>query len=303
MPQRDDLHTALGNLYIAEDRTGEAVASYEEAVRIYDDAANRFSLGQAYLKAGRYDDAEFQFQNVIQKEPKSTSGYFGLGQVYGAEKKYTEAIQEFERAMHQDPEFWDAYAEMGFTYADAGEISKAEEIRDWLEYKDEDLAGLLDSYISKTSKPKMLFAWTDSAFQYFLPPKTVVSDLGEYLNTANASQSLSMIFQFSKSMDREEIENPLNWSIKRASGHGPSMDYNFGLAIPETEVSISPFPTDIYYDEKNLTATVRFTVQQNQYGTGTIDPSHIEFTFKGKDTDGNTMDPKYDQFMGYSGHI
>ena len=81
------------------------------------------------------------------------------------------------------------------------------------------------------------------------------------------------------------------------------MDYNFGLPIPETEVNISPTPTDIYYDENKFTATVRFTVHQNAYATGTLDPSHIEFTFKGKDTDGNAMDPKYDQFMGYSGHI
>ncbi|MEJ2039472.1 MAG: tetratricopeptide repeat protein [Desulfosarcinaceae bacterium] len=303
LPQRDDLHVALGNLYIAEERTGEAIASYEEAVRIYDDAVNRFSLGQAYLKAGRHDDAESQFREVIRKEPASTSGYFGLGQVYAAKGKHTEAIQEFERALQQDPEFWDAYAEMGFTYADAGETAKAEDIKDLLEFKDEGLADLLGSYINKTSKPQMLFAWSDTSFQYYLPANTPVSDLGGYLNAPDSSQSMTMVFQFSKSMDREEIENPLNWSIKRASGHGPGLDYNFGLPIPETEVRISPLPTDIYYDEKNFTATVRFTIRQNAYGTGTIDPSHIEFTYSGKDADGNAMDPKYDQFMGFSGHF
>jgi tetratricopeptide (TPR) repeat protein len=303
MPQRDDLHIALGNLLIAEGRTGEAIESYEAAVRVYDDAVNRFSLGQAYLKAGRYDDAESQFRKVIQKEPKSTNGYFGLGQSYAAQKKYSEAIQEFERALEQDNSFWDAYAEMGFTYADAGDTDKAEEIKDLLEFKDSDLAQLLDAYINKTAKPKLMFAWGDSSFPYFLPAKTPVSDLGDYLTTANASQSVSMVFQFNKAMDREEIENPLNWSIQRASGHGPGYDYNFGLPIADTEVRISPLPTDIYYDEKIKTATVRFTIYQNATVDGTIDPSHIEFTFKGKDADGNSMDPMYDQFMGFSGHF
>lgn len=303
LPQRDDLHIALGNLYIAEGRTGEAITSYEAAVRIYDDAVNRFSLGQAYLRAGRLDDAESQFRKVIQKEPKSTSGYFGLGQVFGARKKYTEAIEQFERALQQDATFHDAYAEMGFTYADAGKMAEAKEMKSILEDKSPDLADLLDDYIGKASKPRILFAWTEGSFAYYLPAKTPVSDLGQYLSTADASQSVSMVFQFSKSMDREEIENPLNWSIKRSSGNGPGTDYNFGLPIPDTEVRVSPLPTDIYYDEKNYTATVRFTIRQNAWGTGTIDPSHIVFSFTGKDADGNRMDPKYDQFMGFSGYF
>ena len=303
MPQRDDLHIALGNLYIAEGRTSEAIGSYEAAVRIYDDAVNRFSLGQAYLKSGRNDDAEHQFRKVIQKAPKGTSGYYGLGQALSAQKKYPEAIQEFERALQQDKNFWDAYAEMGFTYADAGDLTKAEEMKDLLEFKDPDLAGLLEEYIQKATRPQILFAWGNSGFHYFLPARTPVADLGDYLKSANASQSLSMVFQFNKAMDRQEIENPLNWSIKRASGHGPGHDYNFGLPIPDTEVRISPLPTDIYYDEKNYTATVRFTITQNAAANGTLDPSHIEFAFKGKDADGNAMDPMFDQFMGFSGHI
>jgi hypothetical protein len=146
--------------------------------------------------------------------------------------------------------------EMGYVYADMGETEKAEEILDLLEYKDEDMAGLLDGYIHKTAKPKMLTAWVNSTFQFYLGRNTQVSDLGEYLNTANSSQSLTMLFQFSKAMDRDEVENFLNWNISRSSGHGPGTDYNYGLPISDTEVRISPLPTDVYWNEEDWTATV-----------------------------------------------
>ncbi len=302
-PALDEVHTALGNLYLAENRVGEAVTAYEEAVRIYDDTNNRFALGQGYLKAGRYDDAERQFKKVVQWSPDSANGYFGLGQTYSAQKKYTEAIQEFERALQKKKDFWDAYAEMGFTYADAGQVDKAKEIQEDLEYKDTSLAATLGEYIEKATHPKIMFAWATSTFKYLLPRKTQVAALNDYLATANASRSFTMVFQFNKDMDRESVENPMNWTISRSSGNGPGQDYNFGLSIPTTEVRISPVPTDIYWDETKLTATVRFTIAQNETANGTIDPAHIEFAFKGLDADGNRMDPKYDQFMGFTGRF
>lgn len=300
-PEDDTLYAALGNLYFGEERTGEAITAYENAVRIYEDGNNRFSLGQAYLKAGRYEDAATQFSKVIELNQSSANGYFGLGQALAAQKKYPEAIKQFERAVQKDGKFYDAYAEMGYTHADAGNIDKAEEIQNFLAEKDASLAGTLDEYINKMTQPKILFTWADSSFSYYLPPKSPVAGLSEYMANANASQSFSMLFQFNKSMDRESVENPINWTIKRAAGNGPGMDYNFGLEIPDTEARVSPYPTDIYYDEKYYTALVRFTVDQNATGTATIDPSHLEFTFKGIDGDGNAMHPKYDQYMGFSG--
>ena len=50
-----------------------------------------------------------------------------------------------------------------------------------------------------------------------------------------------------------------------------------------------------------MRATVRFTIQQNESGDGTIDPSHIEFQFLGEDAWGLSMDPDKDQFTGFSG--
>ena len=299
----DVLHVALGNLYIGEGRTGEAITAYEAAVRNYDDPNNRFSLGQAYLKAGRYGDAVNQFEKITRNHQYSRNGHYGLGQVYSAQGKYTKAVEQFQQAVRKDSKFFDAYAGMGYAYADAGDIDSANKIKDFLESKRSGLATLVHAYIGKATKPKIMLAYADSKFPYFLPPKTKVSALNSYMATANASQTFSIRFQFNKEMDRASVENVTNWAIARSQESGPGMRYNMGLSIPKTEARISPIPTGIYYDEKTMTATVRFDLRQNSEGNATIDPSHLLFSFNGKDADGNTMDPDFDQFMGFSKSI
>jgi hypothetical protein len=102
-------------------------------------------------------------------------------------------------------------------------------------------------------------------------------------------------------MQRESVENVANWQITRTTGYGPGQAYNFGLPIPSTEITLSPVPKSVYYDEDKLTATVFFNVRQNASANGTIDPMHIEFKFSGKDIFGYEMDPDHDQFTGFSG--
>lgn len=109
-----------------------------------------------------------------------------------------------------------------------------------------------------------------------------------------------MAFQFDKEMDRESVENILNWRIGRAEGTGPAQAYNFGMALPQSEARLNPFPINLCYDFIAWTATVWFEIQQNASGDRTIDPSHIEFTFKGKDTFGMAMDETGNQFSGFS---
>ncbi len=299
--QTDDrLHLEKGNLLFGQKRYGEAIRSYEEAVRAYDDPTNRFSLGQAYIATGRYNDAENQFEKIIQRGGiESRNGYFGMGQAFKAQKKYSEAIEQFELAIRKDKDFYSAYEEMGYTYADAGQIDDAKKIQALLGKKDANSAILLSSYIGKATQPKIMFAYADSSFPYYMGPKTELSVIDEYLANADTEKSVTMMFQFNKPMDRESVENITNWSIERSKESTPGMRYNNGIAPPSTEVNVPYFPTDVYYDDKGMIATVRFTLTQNSSADGTIDPSHMVFSFKGKDADGNDMDFNYDQFMGF----
>lgn len=300
--QTDDrLQLEMGNLLYGQKRYGEAIGAYEEAVRLYDDPTNRFSLGQAYLATERYDDAEYQFEKIIDRGGvDSRNGFYGLGQAYRAQGKYDQAVIEFERALDEDRTFYAAYEEIGSTYADAGRIDDARAVRDTLRNQNASAAASLGAYINMVSKPKIMFAYADSSFPYYMAPKTQLSVIDEYLSNADATKSFSLIFQFNKEMDRESIENIANWSIKRSSESGAGMRYNNGLAVPDTEVTPSLFPSNVYYDADSMKATVYFNLTQNAAADGTIDPSHIVFSFSGKDADGNPMDADYDQFMGFS---
>jgi hypothetical protein len=101
-------------------------------------------------------------------------------------------------------------------------------------------------------------------------------------------------------MDRGSVENPANWLISRTTGQGPGQAYNFGLRILSTEARIKTIPDAVTWDADNMTATVYFKVAQNADANATIDPSHIEFKFSGKDIYGLKMNPKFDQFSGFS---
>ena len=170
-----------------------------------------------------------------------------------------------------------------------------------MEDQDEAAAVALQSYILKTTRPEIAFAYADSSFKYFMKPKSPLSAMDDYLANANASKTLAIKFQFNKEMDRESVENIFNWTIKRSEESAPGTRYNYGLGIPSSEVNLAIFPMDVYYDENMLAATVRFNISQNDAADATIDPSHIVFTFKGNDIDGNAMNPEGDQFMGFTG--
>ena len=179
---------------------------------------------------------------------------------------------------------------MGYTYADAGMMDKAEAVKNDLERKDPGSALFLNSYIGKMTAPKIMFAYADSTFRYYMAPKSPVSALNDYLANAGAEKTLAITFQFNKEMDRDSVENIFNWNIQRSTQSAPGQRYNNGLGVPDTEIDLPQRPINIYYDEKRLTAILRFTVSQNDSATGTIDPSHMVFAFNGEDADGNAMD-------------
>ena len=301
-PDRDDLHTDLGNLYFANDRYDEALREYREAVRINPaSSTNHYSLGQGLLKLEKFSDAEQEFRTVLRMEPDSPYGNYGLGLTFSKREKFEKAIESFEAAIRKDNQFYDAYAEIGYANADMGEMEKAQDMVDLLEDKDADLAKTLSLYMNKVQPPQILFHWGSSTFQTSLSINTPVSVLDSYLENAGASKSMTMKFLFNKDMDRSSIENRFNWSISRSQGAGDGSAYNFGLAVPSTEISLPSFPDNVLYDSLTKTATVSFTITQNETADGTIDPNHIVFKFNGEDAYGIKMDKDHDEYSGWSG--
>jgi tetratricopeptide (TPR) repeat protein len=300
-PNRDDIYISLGNIHFSEDQYDEAVKAYEKAVKIWPSSDNHYALGQAYLNADRHTDADREFNTVLRMDPNKPNGNYGLGLNFSKQGRYEDAILQFKEAVRLDGKFYDGYAELGYAYADLGEMEEAQRVADTLEQVAPDLADTLSRYMYKVDPPKFMFAHATSGFNYHMPWKTPLSALNGYLATPNAEKTFTMNFQFDKEMDRESVENVLNWGIGRSTQSGPGQAYNFGRPVSDTEVTLPPFPKHVYYDADNLTATVYFTVRQNAAGDGTLDPAHLEFKFSGEDAYGHKMDPDFDQFIGFSG--
>ena len=303
-PSRDDIHVKLGNLYFSQEKYEDARSEYADAVRLNPSTVNRYSLGQAYIELGRFEDAASQFNEIIRLASKDPGGYFGLGQTYSRQGKHEDAIVQYKEAISRDPYLYGAYEQMGYSYADLGDMENAQKMVDFLE-KNEQLesADTLSRYMYKVDPPKMIFAHSSSSFPFSMGKGTPLVALNSYLMNPGASKTMTLTIQFDKALDRESVENPANWLISRTTGQGPGQAYNFGLRIPSTEIGIKSIPDAVTWDAKNMTATVYFTVKQNADANGTIDPSHIEFKFSGKDIYGLKMNPKFDQFNGFSGVV
>jgi tetratricopeptide (TPR) repeat protein len=301
-PYRDDIHVSLGNLYFSQGKYEDARTEYAEAVRLNPSTVNRYSLGQAYIGLGRFSDAEAQYGEIQRLAPREAGGYLGMGLAYSRQRKNEEAIQQFKQAISLDGDLYDAYAQMGYSYADLCDMESAQNMVDTLERLDQaDLADTLSRYMYKVDPPKMMFADSSSSFPFSLRKGTPLVALNSYLINPNAIRTLSITIQFDKQMDRDSIENPVNWQISRAAGQGPGQAYNFGLPISPNEAKLSPIPSAVAWDADNFTATVYFAVTQNAAANATIDPSHIEFKFSGSDIYGLKMNPKFDQFTGFKG--
>jgi tetratricopeptide (TPR) repeat protein len=300
-PYRDDIHVKLGNLYFTEERYSDAVRAYEKAVKLNGSSTNVYSLGQAYMQTGRHGEAELQFLRVLRMEPETPYGNFGLGRNYSRQRRYEDAIRQFQMAIDRDSRFYDARAEMGYALADTGDIDGAVRQVELLQNDAPELAETLSNYIYEVDPPKIRHAFVSSGFSFYFPMKTRVSTLDAYLQHSGAEKMLSIKFMFDKELDRASVENALNWRIARSSNPEPGGAYNFGRPLPESEIELPPYPHHIYYDQQSLTATVYFKIRQNASADGTIDPSHVEFRFDGKDVYGNRMDAGFDQFTGFSG--
>jgi tetratricopeptide (TPR) repeat protein len=300
-PNRDDIYSSLGNLHFSEERYDEAVDAYQKAVKIWPSSDNHYALGQAYINAGRFSEADQELNTVLRMDPDKPNGNYGLGLSLSRQGRYEDAIVQFKEAVRIDNDFYDGYAELGYAYADIGEIDKARNQVRVLKNTSPELADTLSRYIYKVDRPKFMFAHANSDFNYYFPWKTPISSLDSYLTVPNGEKTFSITLQFDKEMNRESVENIANWHIGRSTQSGPGQVYNFGLPIADTEVSLPPLPKSIYYDADDLTATVYFTIRQNEAADGTIDPAHIEFKFSGEDAYGYKMDTQHDQFMGFSG--
>jgi tetratricopeptide (TPR) repeat protein len=81
-----------------------AIADYEAALRIDDDASTHMNLGTAYQGIENYSRAANEYRRALQMDPKATVDcHYYLGTIYEATKQPTLAIDEYQKYLRVQP--------------------------------------------------------------------------------------------------------------------------------------------------------------------------------------------------------
>jgi tetratricopeptide (TPR) repeat protein len=119
LPGNDRAHSNLGNALDNEGRTADALAQYEEVLRLKPDLAEAHSnLGNILAKIpGRTDEAIAQYGEAIRLKPEYEPAHKNLANALVSEGRIAEAVEQGEEALRLRPGDAQAHSNMGSALA------------------------------------------------------------------------------------------------------------------------------------------------------------------------------------------
>lgn len=121
-----DNYKLLGQLYLTNNQSKEAIPVLEEAADRYPNSQDIQSLLlNAYNQAGMQEEAIKAYQAQIERHPDNALYRYNLGSLYLNSDQYEEAIEQLSRAIEIDPENANAQYNLGAAY-----VNKAVAIND-----------------------------------------------------------------------------------------------------------------------------------------------------------------------------
>lgn len=124
---RADTLYALGDLYMLENRPLAAAAAYEQAISAEKRPFALNALGNAYLRAGNFTNAERVLRQALDENATDWDALFILASAHLADGKYTQAEQELKIVIANVPTADNAYDALGTLYLDQNNTARAEE--------------------------------------------------------------------------------------------------------------------------------------------------------------------------------
>ena len=125
-PQLPLVHILIGEIALAGNHLDDAIAEFEqEKAKNPLEAGLYDRLGDAYLRAGKYQLAGQSLQRAVLLEPASTGPYILLGKVLLKEQSPANAVMYLERAEAMDPGNYMTHALLGQAYRSTGRIEDA----------------------------------------------------------------------------------------------------------------------------------------------------------------------------------
>ncbi|MFZ0773266.1 MAG: FG-GAP-like repeat-containing protein [Candidatus Sulfotelmatobacter sp.] len=131
-PSSAEAYYGLGSAYLNQQKTAEARASFERAVKLHasypDTLANAWNnLGLLATQEGRPDEAVRCFKEAVQLSPDHLIALNNLGNAYRLRKEWDKARVTFERALEASPVDPEANYGLAMVFAQADDTSRAYE--------------------------------------------------------------------------------------------------------------------------------------------------------------------------------
>lgn len=123
-------HFLLGLALAAQNRKQEAIAPYQEAIRLQSNFLLAMgSLGQLYFELGNYTESEKIFHSAISTSKISISDKAillgNLGGVLSAQGKHAEAVPIYQRSLSLNPDHFITHSNLGISLSSLGKLDEA----------------------------------------------------------------------------------------------------------------------------------------------------------------------------------
>jgi len=138
-------HAQAGNKLQEQGRFEEAVAEFDEAIRINPERAVTYNdRAFAHGEMGQHDKALADFSEAIRLEPQNAFYHVNRGGTHGEMGQFDRALEDEIEAIRLDTQLAMAYNNRAFTYTSLGMDAEAEEDVKRVEELGEDASELRD---------------------------------------------------------------------------------------------------------------------------------------------------------------
>jgi len=126
-PDVIDAYSALGILYLRQEKLEKAVNTFQKVLEIKpDNNATVINLTNCYLQMGKLDKAEEFLMDKLDLFKKDFHIYFKLGNIKNSKKEYKEAEKYFNKCIELNPSSSSAYNALGGICITRDELDRAE---------------------------------------------------------------------------------------------------------------------------------------------------------------------------------
>jgi tetratricopeptide (TPR) repeat protein len=124
-PDAAGLHYALGTLYREVGRLDEALAEFNQELRITDDPLTYYWIGDVYLQQNNMDRAQQSLLQALTIQPGLTGAQLDLAKTYQAQGKTALAVKTLQTLIASDPDQQEAHYLLFGLYKEQGQMDQA----------------------------------------------------------------------------------------------------------------------------------------------------------------------------------